>query len=74
MISELTDRYVRNKLTEAELADYKLRLFQSTELQDELEATLVLKQALRLEKKPPNNPLINLFPPINPPEPGTTLH
>jgi len=51
MNSRQTDHYVRNKLSDAEQAAYELRLLESPELQDELEATLALQQALRLEKK-----------------------
>lgn len=54
MYSSLTDRYVRNKLSVAEIEDYELRLLESPELQDELEESLMLQQALRLSASRPD--------------------
>ncbi len=48
MNNSRTDRYVRNKLTPAEVEAYELQMMDSPELQDELEEALLLKEALKL--------------------------
>ncbi len=55
MNSSLTDRYVRNKLSPAEIEEYELRMLDSPELQDELEEALLLQQALKLDSTQSNN-------------------
>ena len=50
MNSSMTDRYVRNKLTPAEVEAYELQMMESPELQDELEEAQMLQKALRLGK------------------------
>lgn len=45
------DRYVRNELSEAEELEFETALLDSPELQDELEAALGLREAVRLEQE-----------------------
>ena len=49
MNEPLTDKYVRDELSPAEADDFELRLFESPDLQDELEEVLILKKALKLD-------------------------
>lgn len=55
MNSSLSDKYVRNKLSSAEIKEYELRMLDSPQLQDELEEALILQQALKLDNAESNN-------------------
>jgi len=46
---EWVDRYVRDELSDAEVVVFEEQLLEDTELQSELEAILVIKQALKLD-------------------------
>ena len=50
MNSSLTDRYVNDNLSPAEVKEYELRLLEGPEMLDDLEDTLVLKKALKLDQ------------------------
>lgn len=48
---EWVDRYVRDELSEEEVADFEERLMTDSDLQSQLEAVLVMKEALKLESE-----------------------
>jgi len=50
------DRYVRDELSEEEVVDFEERLLTDSELQSQLEAVLVMKEALKLASEAETDP------------------
>jgi len=48
---ELVDRYVRNQLSAEDEADFELRMLQSKELQQHLQAALGIKETFKLDER-----------------------
>ncbi len=51
MNKDITDRYVRNKLSPSAVEEYEVRMLESPELQKELEEALLLQRALESDEQ-----------------------